>query len=175
MVRRFLNNHVFANLTFVLVLVIGFLAYGLLPRQQDPDMNFNWISIVTALPGATAEDVEKLITDPIEEALEKIPDVRFVMSTSQQSSSDILIRFEEMDDRTFDKRVSDLRREVSNKERELPPDAEDPFIIEITSSNGFPTATVVVVGEADDKIFEKMGCWFNRSWSGLKGWIVPMP
>jgi multidrug efflux pump subunit AcrB len=169
MVRRLLNNHVFANLTFVLILVIGFLAYNLLPRQQDPDMNFNWIGITTTLPGASAEDVEKLITDPIEEALQKIPDVRFVLSTSQQSTSDILLRFEELDERDFDKRVSDLRREISNKERELPDDALDPFIIEITSSNGFPTASVVVVGEADDENLRRQAKLVQKELERIKG------
>ncbi|MBF0358008.1 MAG: efflux RND transporter permease subunit [Magnetococcales bacterium] len=169
MLRRLLSNHVFANLTFLLVLVIGSLAYGLLPRQQDPDMNFNWISIVTTLPGASAEDVEKLITDPLEEALQKIPDVRFVLSASQQSSSDILLRFEEIDDRTFDKRVSDLRREISNKEKELPDDAVDPFIIEITSSNGFPTASVVVVGAADDENLRRQALLVQKELEQIKG------
>ncbi|MBF0379407.1 MAG: efflux RND transporter permease subunit [Magnetococcales bacterium] len=169
MIRRFLENHVFANLTFTLILVVGLLAYGLLPRQQDPDMNFNWISIVTALPGASAQDVEKLVTDPIEDALQKIPDVNFVLSSSQQGSSDILIRFQELDDRTFDKRVSDLRREVSNKEQELPEDALDPFIIEITSSNGFPTASVVVVGVADDENLRKQALLVQKDLERIKG------
>ena len=169
MLRRLLNNHVFANLTFILVLVVGSLAYSLLPRQQDPDMNFNWIGIVTTLPGATAQDVEKLVTDPIEEALQKIPDVRFVLSTSQQSSSDILLRFVDIDDRTFDKRVSDLRREVNNKQRELPEAALDPVILEITSSNGFPTATVVVVANADDENLRRNAMLVQKELERIKG------
>jgi len=43
----FLRNHPLANLTFGLVLAAGFLAYGMLPRQQDPTINFNWIVITT--------------------------------------------------------------------------------------------------------------------------------
>ena len=46
------RNHVLANLTFILVLVIGLLSYHQLPRQQDPTINFNWIVITTVLPGA---------------------------------------------------------------------------------------------------------------------------
>ena len=57
MLQRLLNNHVLANLTFALVLVIGFIAYNMLPRQQDPTINFNWIAITTILPGASAQDV----------------------------------------------------------------------------------------------------------------------
>ncbi|QTR48823.1 efflux RND transporter permease subunit [Candidatus Thiothrix anitrata] len=51
MYKRLLQNYVLANLTFGLVLVIGLIAYNTMPRQQDPTINFNWISIITALPG----------------------------------------------------------------------------------------------------------------------------
>jgi len=135
---RFLKNHVLANLTFVLVLVIGFLAYNTLPRQQDPTINFNWINITTILPGASASDVEAKVTDPLEDALRKLQDVKFMSSNSRESVSNILIRFEDISTRLFDKRVNDLRREIQNKEDELPEAAEDPFILEITSANAYP-------------------------------------
>ena len=144
--RTLLNNHVLANLTFILVLVVGALSYLALPRQQDPTINFNWIIITTVLPGASAEDVEKKVTDPLEDALRRIQDVKFMSSNSRESVSSILIRFEDIDDRTFDKRVSDLRREIQNKEDELPEAAEDSQILEITSASGFPSATIAVVG-----------------------------
>ena len=169
MLQKFLENHVFANLTFALVLVLGFLSYALLPRQQDPDMNFNWISIITFLPGASAEEVEKLITDPLEEALEKIPDVKFVLSSSRESTSDILLRFNEMSERVFDKRISDLRREVSNRERDLPEAAEEPMIVEITSSNGFPTVMVAVVGAEDDENLRRQARLVEQDLERLKG------
>ena len=151
MFQRLLRNHVLANLTFVLVLVIGFLAYSSLPRQQDPTINFNWIIITTILPGASALDVEKKVTDPLEDALRKVQNVKFMSSNSRESVSSILIRFEDIDVRLFDKRVNDLRREIQNTEDELPEAAEDPQILEITSANAFPSATIAVVGQAMDE------------------------
>ena len=169
MLRALYQNHVFANLTFALVLILGALCYLLLPRQQDPDMNFNWISIITVLPGASAEDVEKRLTDPLEEAIQKVADIHFVLSGSREGLSDILVRFNEVDERTFDKRVSDLRREVDNKRRELPEAAEDPFIMEITSSNGFPTAMVVVQGEEEDENLRFQAQLVKKSLERIKG------
>jgi multidrug efflux pump subunit AcrB len=62
------------------------------------------------------------------------------------------VRFREIDERSFDKRVNDVRREVQNKANaELPTEALDPDILEITTSNGFPTAMVVLRGQADDE------------------------
>ena len=68
MIRALLQNTVLTNLVFILVLVMGINAYQNLPRQQDPTINFNWIVIVTALPGASAEDIEQRVTQPLEDA-----------------------------------------------------------------------------------------------------------
>jgi len=166
---RFLKNHVLANLTFVLVLVIGFLAYNTLPRQQDPTINFNWINITTILPGASASDVEAKVTDPLEDALRKLQDVKFMSSNSRESVSNILIRFEDISTRLFDKRVNDLRREIQNKEDELPEAAEDPFILEITSANAYPSATIAVVGQAMDEQLRIQARNVEKGLEQLKG------
>lgn len=114
-------------------------------------MNFNWILVTTVLPGASALDVEKKVTDPLEDAIRKVQDIKFISSNSRESISSILVRFQEIDDRVFDKRVNDLRREIQNEETELPIDAEDSVILEITSANAYPSATIAVVGQADDE------------------------
>jgi multidrug efflux pump subunit AcrB len=151
MLAGLFRNHVLANLSFALVLIIGSISYLLLPRQQDPTINFNWIDVTTVWPGAAAEDVEKRVTDILEEGIRKVQDIDFVQSTSKDSLSNILVRFNELSEREFDKRLNDLRREVQNKESELPELAEDPDIFEITSSNAFPSATVAVTGRANDE------------------------
>ena len=151
--QRFLGNHVLANLVFGPVLVLGAISYLQMPRAKDPEINFNWINILTVFPGASALDVERRITDPIEDSLRRtLKDIRFVSSTSREGVSNILVRFNQIDERTFDKRVIDLRREVQNTySDQLPDEAEDPVIIEIDTSSGFPTAMVVVTGAGDDE------------------------
>ncbi|WP_394166424.1 efflux RND transporter permease subunit [Neptunomonas phycophila] len=149
-ITRLLNNHVLANLTFILVLVIGMTAYMMLPRQQDPTINFNWISVTTTLPGASAQDVELRVTNPLEDAVRSISDMRFVSSNSREGVSSMLIRFEDIDERTFDKHVSSIRRELQNAEAELPDEASEPWIIEITSGNAFPSAMLAVTAAAQD-------------------------
>lgn len=151
MFERILKNHVLANLLFGLVIAVGVASYLLLPRQQDPTVNFNWINVTTIMPGATASDIEERVTDLLEESIRNVSDIKFVSSNSREGVSSILVRFEDIGDRVFDKRVADLRREIQNKERELPDDSEDPVIFEVTSANAFPTATVVVTGLADNE------------------------
>ena len=149
---RLITNHPLANVSFVVILLLGVLAYLGMPREQDPEINFNWLMVNTVLPGASAEDVEKKVTDPLEEAIGTLPDIRFVSSTSRDNSSTILVRFREVSERQFDKHVTDLRRLVQNKyNSDLPDDAKEPDVQELTTSNGFPTAMVLLTGPANDE------------------------
>ncbi len=170
MLRRFLENHVLANVTFAVVLVMGTLAYLQMPRAKDPEINFNWISITVALPGASAEDVEKLVADPLEDAIRKVSDIKFVSSHSREGLALFSVRFEELSDSDFDKRMNDMRREIQAKANaELPPEAEDPQILEITSANSMPTAVVVVRGPADDELLRKVAMNVREDIEKLKG------
>lgn len=148
--RLLIGNKVLTNLTFILVLAMGVLAYWSLPRQQDPTINFNWIVITVAWPGSSALDVESRITDPIEEAIQRVDDLDFVSSYSREGLASILVRFEDIPTSIFERRLGDLRREVNTAEGKFPNEATDPIFIEITSSNAFPAATLALVGSGDD-------------------------
>ena len=167
--RKLIDNHPLANIAFVMVLLGGLLSYLAMPRAQDPEINFNWVSIITALPGASAEDVERELTGPLEDAIKQVKDVRFASSSSREGVSSILVRFEELSERRFDKRVNDLRREIQNKaSAELPPDATDPVVMEITSSNGFPTAIMVLHGAGGERL-RRAGFVMKKELEALEG------
>ena len=155
MYRLLLQNHVLANLTFILILAIGYLSYQGMPRQQDPTINFNWISIITILPGASAEDVESRITDPIEDSINGIADINFVSSNSRENTSSVLVRFEDLKPEVYDKRLADLRRELQSVQAQLPIETIESRIIEITSGNAFPAAMIAVTTLADDELLRK--------------------
>ncbi len=108
MLTRLYENHVLANLIFILVLAAGITAYFSMPREQSPSINFNWVQISTVYPGASAEDVEQLVTAPLEEGIRKVKDIRFSSSTSGEGMSTILIRFEDTNAHTYDKRLIDF-------------------------------------------------------------------
>jgi multidrug efflux pump subunit AcrB len=167
--RSLITNHVLTNLVFVLILFVGAVVYNNLPREQDPSVNFNWVQITTFLPGASAKDVEQKVTDIIEESVEKIQDIKFVSSTSREAISSILVRFHDMDERQFDKRVADLRREINNVEDQMPEEAERPTIFEVTSANAFPTATVVVSGVADDENLRRQARALEKDLARIPG------
>lgn len=168
--ERLLANHPLANITFAVVLFLGILTYFGMPRAQDPEINFNWVSIVTVLPSASAADIEREITSPLEDAIRQVKDIRYVSSNSRESISSILVRFNDMAERDFDKRMVDLRREVQNKAgSELPADAEDPVVMEITTSNGFPTAMVAIYGAGGGEHLRRTAAQIKTDLEGIKG------
>ena len=168
--ERLIRNHPFANIAFAVVLVLGAMAYLSMPREQDPEINFNWVMVTAILPGASADDVEKRVTKPLEDAIKGVADVRFVMSSSRENVVSILVRFRDIDQRTFDKRINDLRRDIQNKAKsELPPEAKDPRVIEITTSNGFPTAMVLVTGQAADEVLRLRARQFKEDLERING------
>lgn len=169
MYARLIRNHVLTNLSFALVLVLGALAYAQLPREQDPSVNFNWVTVRTLWPGASAEDVEQRLTEPLEEGIEQVADTKFVSSNSRQGISTILVRFEDIAPETFDQRMDDLRREVQSRLRELPAEARAPEIVEVSSANAFPTATLALAGISDDERLRRSAVGVRKDLQRLSG------
>lgn len=168
--RALITNHPLANIAFLVVFLLGLLAYLQMPRERDPEINFNWVNITTALPGASAEEVERLVTNPLEDAIQGVADIRFVSSSSRENVSSILVRFGEIDARTFDKRMNDLRREIQNKAvEELPQEAREPRVLEISTSNGFPTAIMRLTGPADDEVLRREGRRIRQALLRMRG------
>ena len=169
MFQRILENHVLANIMFLLVFAMGASSYLAMPREQDPTINFNWIDITTIYPGAATPDVESQVTNVLEDAIRKVTDIKFVSSNSREGISNILVRFEDISSRVFDKRLADLRREIEAAEDELPDVALDPFIFEITTDNAFPTATVVISSLSDDENLRRQATLVKQDMEQISG------
>ena len=75
--------------------ILGFSSYISLPRENFPEINSNVIFVSSVYPGNTAEDVERLITDPLEEELKGVSNLVGIKSTSQENISLITIEFDE--------------------------------------------------------------------------------
>lgn len=78
-----------------LLLVLGLTAYFNMPRENFPEIKETKIYISTVYPGNTAEDIEKLIVDPLEDRLKNVSNVVEVTSTSQEDYGIIVVEFDE--------------------------------------------------------------------------------
>ncbi len=169
MYKKLLTNTVLVNLTFLLVILAGWLSYISMPREQDPDVNFNWVIVNTVWPGATAEDVEQQVTNPIEDEIKKISDINRVSSSSRENVSFITVRFADMPPEQFQQRTEELRRHIQSAVDNLPPDVKQPVVTELSSSNTFPTAVVTVSGIENDEHLRKIAADVSQDLAQLKG------
>jgi len=148
--RFSIKNSVLINLIMIAVLVVGVYSFISLPRAANPEFSFNWVFITTIYPGTASEEMEQLITKPIEDEVEDIDHIDLMTSTSSESVSHISVKFEQnISDNEFDKRYQDLRAAVDKVN--LPDGAEDPDVYAIDSSFMYPMLNVVVSGELPEK------------------------
>lgn len=136
------------SLTVLIVLftivVVGSYAYVVLPRESNPEVVIPFISILVTYEGVSPEDMETLVTIPIERQLTGIADVREISSTSQEGASSIAIEFEAGTD--IDNALQRVRDKVDFAKSDLPEEADDPIISELDIS-ALPIMIVALTGD----------------------------
>ncbi|MFK7833816.1 MAG: efflux RND transporter permease subunit [Winogradskyella sp.] len=90
-----INNKTTMYVAIILILFLGGSAYFNMPRESFPEIKETKIYISSLFPGNTAEDIEKLITDPLEDKLNTVSNKVEITSTSQEDYSMIIIEFDE--------------------------------------------------------------------------------
>ena len=103
------NNPVFANMLMILIIIFGLYAWITLPRELTPEIALQTATITTLYPGASPEEVEKLVTAPIEDSIEEnVNKINLMLSTSSEGRSIITDDFDEMSERDCDKAMDNL-------------------------------------------------------------------
>ncbi|NIJ44422.1 multidrug efflux pump subunit AcrB [Wenyingzhuangia heitensis] len=90
-----INNKTTMYVLIALMFILGLSAYNNLPRENFPEIKETKIYVNAIYPGSTAEDIERLIIDPLEDELEGISNVTEITSTSQEDVGIIIIEFNE--------------------------------------------------------------------------------
>jgi multidrug efflux pump subunit AcrB len=90
-----INNKTTMYVLMTVILFLGAGAYFSMPRESFPEIKETKIYISSIYPGNTAEDIEKLITDPIEDRLKTVSNVVEITSTSQEDYSIVVVEFDE--------------------------------------------------------------------------------
>lgn len=163
------RSHRLADLVLVVVLLLGAWSYFTMPRAQYPEVNLNWVVVAVAWPGATAQDVEREIAIPLETAARLVPDISLVAATSRDHMATLLIRFRDIPHDRFEHRLVALDREIRQATAGFPKEARAPQVIELTSSNFFPTAMVAVSGDAADGHISQRAAALGRQLENLPG------
>lgn len=90
--RQFINSPV-TPLLMMAALGIGLLGLFFTPRQEDPKISVPMVDIFVEYPGASAEQVTSLVTEPLERIMSEIPGVRHVYSATQRGQALVTVRF----------------------------------------------------------------------------------
>ena len=108
----------------VLLLFVGYISYQNLPRLEDPEFAIKEAVVVTPYPGASAQEVEKEVTEKIEKAVQELGQLKRVESYSERGLSKVKVVIKDQFDRAALPQVWDeLRRKVNDYQKELPPGA----------------------------------------------------
>lgn len=141
--KYFKNPRLF--ILFILtVAAIGISSFLSIPRVLNPSIDIAIVNIATVLPGASPEDVESLVTIPLEDAVTGVEDVKEVTSNSQNSVSVISIEFESGVD--SEKARDDVQSAVDTVE--LPDDAQTPRVQRLDFQNQ-PVWSFTITGKED--------------------------
>ncbi len=126
LVDLFIKRPVFAAMLIATLVVVGLYSYERLRVDRFPSVDLPTVVVRTALPGASVEEVETLVSQRIEEAINTVDGIDQLRSISTNGSSLVMITFTL--ERDIDTAAQDVRDRVAGVLRELPPDIQAPII-----------------------------------------------
>ena len=132
--RFFARQHVFTNLVTIFVLLVGGVLAFTITKEAFPQIDFDIVIISTPYRGAAPEEVEQLVTVPLERGIKGIDGIDRMDSWSMEGVSIILIRLDPDHPRKA-KTVKDIEREADRiRSSELPEDGDEPVVQELGSN-----------------------------------------
>ncbi len=149
MIRWFARNGIAANLLLVGILLAGvWTAMEKVPLQVDPSWEFNDVYISMQYRGGTAEDVERAIVIPIEEAIRDLPMIESIRSDADRGRGSVWVNIKPHHD------MRDVLEEIKTRVDRIPtfPDETEKPILSIPDSNRWKEVlTVAVMGDLADE------------------------
>ncbi|HLA68117.1 MAG TPA: efflux RND transporter permease subunit [Bacteroidota bacterium] len=138
------DNRVAVYILVAVIVIIGYSTYSSMPRESAPDITIPLVIVSTPYIGVSAADIEGLVTQPLEQALKSLKDIKQITSVSKEGLSTIRVEFNTGID--MEEALRRVRDEVNSTRSDLPNDILDPIISEINFSE-FPIMFVNVEGE----------------------------
>jgi multidrug efflux pump subunit AcrB len=142
-----IDNRTSIYVLAILISLLGMMNYYFIPKEQFPQVVIPYIVVSTPYPGTSPEDMENLVTRPIEKQLKSISDVKKITSNSVPDFSSILVEFDpDLSIETAKQRVRDA---VDKAKSDLPTDLpSDPDIMDIDIS-AMPVMYLNISGNYD--------------------------
>jgi HAE1 family hydrophobic/amphiphilic exporter-1 len=149
LIRYSLKQVVFMNLAFVILIVAGAMSLLTMPVENMPPVDIGKVFIGTVYYGASAEDVEDMVTSRIEEAIDGLENVEYVQSKSFRNYSSIEVKF--IDDSDYETLYDDLRFRILNVQKDLPLEADEPMFFYIDTQFWMPVIIINIAGDVPNR------------------------
>jgi multidrug efflux pump subunit AcrB len=162
----FLDRRQFSYVLIVTLIIAGFYALLEIPKENTPSIVIPDGIIITALPGASAEDMETLVTDKLEDQVSGISNVDTVTSNSGDGISQITVQFNSNAD--VNQSIQDLHDAVSKAVPNLPSDATAPQVSKVDISNQ-PILVVSIAGDLPATEFSDLGQTVSDDLKNISG------
>ncbi|KKP95433.1 MAG: Acriflavin resistance protein [Candidatus Moranbacteria bacterium GW2011_GWD2_36_12] len=145
-------NFFVSNFRVVILLIIlisgwGIYSFSQLPKESNPEVKIATAIVSAAYPGVSPSDIEELVTKKIETAISGVSGINKITSTSANSFSTVVVEFDA--NQNIDDSVRKLRDKLPTIRKDIPLDAKDPEVREI-SLDDTPIVTFAIVGPYDD-------------------------
>ncbi|AFU68369.1 efflux membrane protein, AcrB/AcrD/AcrF family [Psychroflexus torquis ATCC 700755] len=150
----------------IAVAIVGFYFYTLLPKQENPDIAVPVAMITTIYPGASLTDIEQLITNPIENAVNEISGFDKVESYSFNSASIVVVSL--TNDAEVEKSWQELRRVINDIDSSIPKEAYKPYI----DTKLIETAGMIISFSGENYNYEQLSAYaevFQKQLSKVDG------
>ncbi len=138
-----IRNPTSVLMLIAIVVVMGISSYLRIPKESSPEITIPNVVVSTFYAGASPDDVESLVTRPLERELSTIGEVKTITSTSSESVSSINVEFEAGSD--MDEALQSVREKVDLARPDLPEEVDEPRVVEINFSD-FPIMQVNISG-----------------------------
>ncbi|MGV8812815.1 MAG: efflux RND transporter permease subunit [Gelidibacter sp.] len=145
-----ITNKTTMYVLIVVIFYLGISAFFKMPRESFPEVNITKIFVSSIFPGNTAEDIEKLITDPLEDKLKTLSNVVKITSTSQEDFSMVVVEFDEniTVEQAKQKVKDEIDSEISSEDWPTFNDAKvDPNVFEMSLSEEMPILNINISGD----------------------------
>lgn len=149
--RKTWLNFFVSNFRVIVLLIIlisgwGMYSFSRLPRESNPEVKIAIAVISVAYPGASPSDIEELVTKKVETDISGVSGINKLTSTSANSFSTVVVEFDS--DQNVDDAVRRLKDQLPTIRKDIPSDAKDPEVQEI-SLDDTPIVTFALVGPYD--------------------------
>ena len=157
----------FSYLLLVTLIIVGLFSVLSIQKESNPEVKIPMGIVSVGLPGASATDVEKLITNKVESALSgSLKNVKKITSVSSNGSSQVTVEFDANAD--LRESIQDLKDKVDIAKADLPEDATDPYVAQIDFSQE-PVITFAVSGDILPSEFTRIGNLLENDLKTISG------